>query len=215
MLIDGERTWCPCGGTSTSAPPLPARAPSHSQAELFSISSLKVWGNVQKPCYDIAYLLVWVINTMKDGHYGISLAWVNPNQVRASAIRGSQKVTACPSSGTDWPYTLAQLYEGPHYAPLPKDRHMGVLPQGKVAETHCGQISQLKVCQLLAAGPQVIYPIGLNGHDEIIITTLPELLDSSISLTASKHLYLEIDIHSPLWRNQTKGYHLLARSPPS
>ena len=60
--------------------------------------------------------------------------------------------------GTDWPYTLVQLYEGPHHTPLPKDKHLGILPQGKVEETPCGQISQLKVHQLLAASPQVIYP---------------------------------------------------------
>ena len=70
-------------------------------------------------------------------------------------------------------------------------------PRGKVEETPCGQISQLNVCQLLATSAQVIYPIGLNEHDEPVITTLPGLLDSSISLITSKHIYLEIDIPSP------------------
>ena len=64
-------------------------------------------------------------------------------------------------------------------------------------ETFCGQISQLEVCQLLAASPQVIYPLGFNGHDKPIITTLSEWLDSGISLVASKHIYLVIDIPSP------------------
>ena len=171
--------------------------PCNSQAELFSISSLKVWGNVQIPCHNIAYLLVWVENAMKDRQYGISLVWVNPNQVRAATMEETvKKLTTCTSSGINWPYTLAQLYEGHCHAPLPKDKHMGILPQGKAEETPCKQISQLKVCQLLASGPQVIYPIGLNGLDEPIITTLPELLDSSISLTVSEHIYLEIDIPS-------------------
>ena len=71
-------------------------------------------------------------------------------------------LTACPFSGTDWPYTLAQLYKGSCHAPLPSDKHLGILPQGKVEETSCGQISQLKVCQLLSTGPQVIYPIGFE-----------------------------------------------------
>ena len=60
----------------------------------------------------------------------------------------------------------------------------------------CRQISQFEVCQLLATGPQVIYPIGLNGQDEPIITTLPEPLDCGISLIASKHIYIGIDIPS-------------------
>ena len=177
--------------------------PCHSQAELFSISSLKVWGNVHKPHHDIAYLLVWVQNTMKDRHYDISLVWVHPNQVRAATMEEAvEKLTACAPSGTDWSYALAQLCKDPHHAPLPKDKHLGILPQGKVKETPCGQISQLEVCQILATGPQVIYSIGLNGHDETVITTLPELLDSGISLITSKHVHLEINILSPPWKNQ-------------
>ena len=131
-------------------------------------------------------------------HYGISLVWVNPNQVRAATMEEEvEKLTACPSSGTDWPYALAQLYKGPCHAPLPKDKHLGILPQGKAEETPCGWISQLKVCQLLATSPQVVYPIGLNSHDEPITTTLPEPLDNSISLIMREHIYLGIDIPSP------------------
>ena len=172
--------------------------PCHSQVELFSISSLKVWGNIQEAHLDIAYLLVRTENATKDRHYGISLVWVNPNQVRAATMEETvKKLAACPSSGTNWPYSLAQLYKGPCHAPLPKDKHLGILPQGKVEETSCGQISQLKVCQLLTTSPQAIYPIDLNGHDEPIITTLPEPLDSGISIIASEHIYLGIDIPSP------------------
>ena len=84
-----------------------------------------------------------------------------------------EKLTACTSSGTNWPYALAQLYKGPHHSPIPKDGHLGILPQRGAEETPCGHISQLKVYQLLAASPQVLYPVGLNGHDEPIITTPP------------------------------------------
>ena len=103
-------------------------------------------------------------------------------------------LATCPSSRTDWPYTLAQLYKGCHHAPLPKDKYLGILPQGKAEETSCGQISQLDIHQLLSAGSQVVYPSGLNGHDEPIITTLPEPLSSVISIIASKDPYLEINI---------------------
>ena len=174
------------------------KLPCHSQVELSSISTLKVWGNVQKPHLNIAYLLVQVENDRKDRHYGISVVWVNPNQVRAATMEEAvKKLTAYTSGGTDWPYALAQLSKGPCHAPLPKDGHLGILPQRGAEETPCGQISQLKVCQLLATGPKVVYPVGLNGHDEPIITTLPELLASGVSLTASEHIYLGIDILSP------------------
>ena len=106
------------------------------------------------------------------------------------------KLTTCTFSGPNWPYTLVQLHEGTHNAPLPKEGHVGILPHRGVEATPCSQISQLEVHQLLITGSQVIYPIGLNGYDEPIITSLPELLASVISLTTGKPkpVYLEIDI---------------------
>ena len=40
-------------------------------------------------------------------------------------------LSACISSGPDWPYVLAQLYEGSNHTPLPKGKHLGILPWGK------------------------------------------------------------------------------------
>ena len=172
--------------------------PCHSQVELASISSLKVWGDTQKPHCNMAYLLVQVKDVMQGRWYSISLVWVHPHQVRMNTIgEAVDSLPAYTSSGVNWPYTLAQLCEDPHHAPLPKNKHLGVLPQKKVWETFCGQISQLEVCQLLATSPQVIYPIGLNRQDEPIITTLPDLLGSGISLIMREHNYLEIDIPLP------------------
>ena len=60
---------------------------------------------------------------------------------------------SCWDSGTDWPYTLVWLHEGTCHAPLPKEGHLGVLPQRGVEVARCGQISQPEVCQLLVTGP--------------------------------------------------------------
>ena len=60
--------------------------------------------------------------------------------------------------------------------------------------TVCGRICQLEVSQLLISGQQVAYPIGLNGCEEPIITSLPESLANGISLTGGESIYLEIDI---------------------
>ena len=101
------------------------------------------------------------------------------------------------SSGPNWLFALTQLYEGSSHTPLPKGKHLGILPQGKAEESPFGQISQLKVCQLLSAGPQVVYPVGLNGNDKPVMITLPELLHSSTSITANEHPYMRIDIPLP------------------
>ena len=71
------------------------------------------------------------------------------------------------------------------------------MPQGKAEESPYGQISQLKVCQLLSTGPQVIYPVGLNGGDQSVTINLPELLHSGSSITTNEHSYMRIDIPLP------------------
>ena len=188
--------------------------PCHSPVELISVSSFNVWGNIQSPCHDMAYLLVCLGNTTEERQYGVSLVWVNPHQTRTSTMEEAvEKLAACPSSGTDWPYVLAQLYEGSGHVPLPKDKHLGILLQGEVERTSCGWTSQLDIHQLLSAGSQVVYPTGLNRHREPIITTLPESLSSGMSIIASKHPYLEIDI--PPMENQIPRFCLLARFPSS
>ena len=169
--------------------------PCHSPAELISVSSFKVWGNTQDPRHDMAYLLVHLGNIKEEIQYSVSLVWVSSNQARASPMEEVvEKLATCPSSGPNWPYVLVQLYGGSGHAPLPKGKHLGILPQGKAEETSYGWISQLDICQLLSARPQVVYPSGWNGHDEPIIATLLEPLSSSTSVIASKHPYLEINI---------------------
>ena len=126
--------------------------PYHMVGELLSISHLKVWGDTQKPHNGMAYLLVRVEDASEAKGYGIALVWISPHQAPASMMEEALGIpSTCISHGPDWPYVFTQLYEGANHAPLPKDKHLSVLPQGKV-ESPCGQISQLKVCQLLSAG---------------------------------------------------------------
>ena len=169
--------------------------PCHSPAELISVSGFKVWGDIQNPHCDMAYLLVHVGDTEEEIQYGVSQVWVSPHQARDLTMEEAvEKLATCTSNGNDLPYILAQLYEGSDHAPLPKGKHLGILSQGEAEETSSGWISQLNICQLLSASPQVIYPSALNGHGKPIITTLPEPLSSGKSIIANEHSYLEIDI---------------------
>ena len=118
----------------------------------------------------------------------MALVWISPHQAWASTMEEALgTLYACISSGPDWPYVLVQLYKGSNHTPLPKDKHLGILPWGKVEESPYGQISQLKVCQLLSTGPQVIYLVGLNGGDQPVIIDLPEPLHSGASVTTDDH----------------------------
>ena len=145
----------------------------------------------------MAYLLVHTEDTSEAESYGLALVWISPHQAQASTMEEALgTLSACTSSGPNWLYVLAQLYEGSNHTPLPKDKHLGILPQGKV-ESPCGQISQLKVCQLLSARPQVIYLVGLNGSDQPVTINLPEPLHSGSSITTDEHPHLQIDIPLP------------------
>ena len=104
------------------------------------------------------------------------------------------ELTAWVSSGPDWPYALVQLHKDTHHVPLPKEQHLGILPQRGAEMPACGRISQLEVCQLLVSSLQVTYLIGLNGHEEPGITSLPESLANGISLTGGESIYQEVDI---------------------
>ena len=109
-----------------------------------------------------------------------------------------RELTAWVSSGPNLPYALVQLHKDTCHVPLPKEGHLGIMPQGGADMTTCRRISQLEVHHLLISGLQVAYPVGLNGQEEPVITSLPESLANGISLTGGKSIYLEIDIPQPM-----------------
>ena len=184
-------------GSLTICPPLHQfHIPSFTPAGLSSLTSLKAWGERQRICHNITFLLVLAEEEATgDRKYGLSAIWVNPCQPRVHSMEEAvNNLTAWVSSRPDWPYTLVWLHEDTCHAPLPKKGHLGILPQRGTEMTACGRISQLEFCQLLISGLQVAYPIGLNGCEESIITSLPESLANSISLTGGESIYLETDI---------------------
>ena len=161
---------------------------------------LKAWGEKQKVPQDITYLLV--LNEEEatgDWRYGLSTIWVNPCQARVHSMEEVvRELTTWVSSGSNWPYTLVQLNKDTCHVPLPKEGHLGILPQRGADMTACRRISQLEVHQLLISGLQVAYPVGLNGCKDPIIISLPKSLANGISLTGPKPMYLEIDIPQPM-----------------
>ena len=150
----------------------------------------------------MAYLLVKVEDASEIKGYGMASVWISPHQAWASTMEEALEILSnCIASGPDWPYILTQLYEATNHAPLPKDKHLSILPQGK-AESPCGWISQLEVCQLLSARLQVIYPMGLNRGNQSVTINLPGPLHSGSSVTNNEHPCIKIDIPSPTPKEQ-------------
>ena len=157
-------------------------------------------GDKEKFQNDITFLLVSAKEEATgDRKYGLSTIWANPCQVRVSSMEEVvRKLTAWVSSGPNWPYALVHLNKDTCHVPLPKEGHLGILPQGGTNMTTCRRISQLEVCLLLTSGLQVTYPVGLNGQEDPIITSLPGSLANSISLTGGGSINLELFIPQPM-----------------
>ena len=93
------------------------------QLELSSLTRLKAWGQKQKVCHDISFLLVLAEEEVTgDRRYGLLTIWVNPCQARVCSMEEAvRELTAWVSSWPDWPYSLVQLNKDTCHAPLPKE----------------------------------------------------------------------------------------------
>ena len=114
--------------------------PSLTPVELSSLNSLRAWGERQKVCHNITFLLVLAEEEATwDRKYGLSTMWVNPCQARVHSMgEVVGKLITWVSSGPNWPYTLVWLHKGTHHVPLPKKGHLGILPQKGVEMSPCG-----------------------------------------------------------------------------
>ena len=168
----------------------------HNSSRAVLLTSLKAWGEKQKVCHDIAFLLILAEEEATgDRKYGLLTIWVKPCQVRVCSMEEAvMELTAWVSSGPNWSYTLVQLHKDTCHVPLPKEGHLGILPQGGAEMTAGGRISQLEVCNSSSLAHRLPNPVGLNGCEEAIITSQPESLANGMSLTRGESIYLEIDI---------------------
>ena len=120
-----------------------------------------------------------------------------------------KQLTALVSTGPDWPYALVWLNRETCHAPLLREGHLSILPEGGTSSATCISVSQLEVCQLLSSGSQVVYPVGLNGCEVPMITSQPESLAKGTNLHGSEPIYLKVDILQSI----TEGPEL--KVPPS
>ena len=105
--------------------------PSLTPVEPSSLTSFKAWGVKQRIHHDIAFLLVLAEEEAAgDRKYGLLTIWVNPCQARVHSMEEAVgNLTAWVSSGPNWPYALVQLHEDTCHVPLPKEGHLGIMPQ--------------------------------------------------------------------------------------
>ena len=85
---------------------------------------------------------------------------------------GWQRNTLLINSGDNWAYAFVQFNENAQHMPLPKEGHLSAMIDGTPSRKMCGHLHQLDVWQLLQCRDHVVYPKGLNGGLEPVLTSL-------------------------------------------
>ena len=198
----GQQHASPLGQPRDLSTPRPYRSSSPYGRRITFYQLPQGLGRCPQPHQGMAYLLVRINDTSEAGTYGIALVWISPLQARVSSmVEALEILSSLTSEGSNWLYIILQLYEGANHTPLPRDKHICVLPQGKT-ESLSGWISQLKICWLLSARPSVVFPVGLNGGHQSVTISLPKLLHTGSSVTTGEHPYIKVNIPMPILEEQ-------------
>ena len=142
------------------------------------------------------------------------MIWVNPYQARVSTMEEAVKqLTALVSTRPDWPYTLVQLNRDTHHMPLPREGLLSILVEEGTSSATCRRVSPLEIHQFLSLGSQVVYPVGFNGCEVLVIASLLESLAKGPNLLRGKPIYLKVDILQSIAEGQNSKNCPLAVTP--
>ena len=147
------------------------------QRQLNTLSQVGAWGDMDKPCQDMVFILIapnlairckWV--------FGLTATLMHPCQVYLPTLAEvAQKLMLLANEGTDWPYTYARMNDAVAHTPLSSEGHIGVMTGGLPSRNTCSHLYQLQVWQLLQCRGQVVCPEGLNRSLEPLLFNFKEL----------------------------------------
>ena len=143
------------------------------QMELSSLTCSSAWGDPERFCSDMAFLLILPKEGITGERlYGLAMVWVHPYQARVPTIEDmAKKLILLASAGPNWPYAFVQFNGDAHHVPLSKEGHLSTKMEGTPSNIPCQRIHQLEVHLLLHSEVQVVYPEGLNGCLVPVTTT--------------------------------------------
>ena len=166
------------------------------QPELSSLTHLWVWGDSERFCSDVAFLLVLPKEGVAGERvYGLTMVWVHPYQARVSTIDDVvRKLILLTSSRPNWPHAFVQFSGDAYHVPLPKEGHLSAMTEGTPSNIQCRRIHQLEIHELLHSEAQVVYPKGLNGCLVLVITSLSESLPHGMTVFNDEPTFLHVDL---------------------
>ena len=165
------------------------------QPELSSLTCSGAWGSTEKFCNNLAFLLILPKKaTVGVMAFGLAMVWVHPHQAHISTLDEAVKeLTLLTTSRENWAYIFVQFNEDAQHVPLPKEGHLSTMIEGVPSRITCGHLCQLEVHLLLKVGCQVVYPEGLNGDLELVVSSLPESLAHRVNMLDNP-TFLPVDL---------------------
>ena len=160
-----------------------------------------VWGDTEKPWWDIAFLLITPSVTAGCKRvFDLVTVWAHPCQAHYTTLAEvACKLMLLMYGSADWVYAFIQLKEALSHAPLSSMGHISAITDGAPSMDACRQLHQLLVCKLLQYKDLVVCPEGLNGQmvaSQFTFKDLP-LWDTAVPGTpAHKPQLMVVDLRS-------------------
>ena len=115
--------------------------------------------------------------------FGLAMMWVQPYQAHLSSLdEAVKKLTLLLKSGNNWAYAFVWLNEDTQHVPLSQEGHLSAMIGGAPSRNTCRHLCQLEVHQFLQHGDQMVYPNGLNGGLEPVLTSLTASLAQGMNI---------------------------------
>ena len=169
-------------------------------SELTALSHAGVWGDAKKFQGNLAFLLIAPEKTIEgEMAFGLAVVWAHPYWAHLSSLdEAAKKLILLLNSGDNSAYTFVWFNEEVQHVPLSKEGHLSTMIDGVPSRNACRHLCQLQVCQLLQCGDQVVYPKGLNGGLEPVLTSLNSITSPRCEYAWCTHLQTFIPTSGPL-----------------
>ena len=166
------------------------------QGELATLFQAGALGHMEKPCQDMAFLLMapslavgceWV--------FRLTSVWMHPHQVHLPPLADvAQNQLLLADEGANWPYVYIRMNNAMDHMPLSSVRHIGVMTSDLPSCNACGHLHQLCMWQLLQCRGQVVCPEGLNGGLEPLMFNIKELPLWNVGESSRDQSMMDVDL---------------------
>ena len=123
---------------------------------------------------DMAFLLIVPQKTIEEKMaFGLVVVWIHPYQAHLSSLdEAVRKLTLLIGLTNNWAYDFVWINEDAQHVPLSNEGQISAMVEGAPCKSVCRHLQQLDIHRLLQYGDQVVYPEGLNGGLEPVLTSL-------------------------------------------